>query len=681
MNFDSDDSLADESYDPNKHVEESESEEEEFWSSSRKPQRTRVHSTCPVPAGTAANATAPSSSKFPPAPPQTPPSATATSQSSPAPAPIQGPPFSCVFDDCNAKFARTYNLKAHCKKIHNQVPESIKNMKTERYTCDGCGGNFSNLRMHKPVCRGPKQQSAAAASGSSLTGVKNISVDSDDLFFSKFKEYCSGPQGGLSETSIKIYITRILQFSKHTKSLPEFSGFSLGKIGNVHCANQGIAYCDLPSLSSWVRYDLNSNEQKLQGAAAYLKLCDYLQYLIAEVGFVISDIPKAELSIRQSHIIGMRKIAKDFMGATQKNIVPDRQARREDQAALAETESEQKIPMDEMERLNTIYGQSEFRKSMYEKLVDMEAAVHEGKTSIVEIRNFLMLELLISSKGMRSDVIINMTFGEFYGAKSMEIQGVPYKVILVKEHKTKSSKGPMQVFITKSQYALVCQYNKTIRPQLCKVEDPIDGPVFVTQSGAKFWELSCAMSIFKKVTKTVHQVTPRDFRYLWAKKGQDSKDPEVQEKFPEMMGHSKATAQKSYIKQADKISKHADFHSKLGTGVENIEATFSAQMIDEEEAKTMELRRTRYIEEQKQKKDANFRPGGRRVFDFSEREIIKKTFLFVQEKTLNMSDYKKGRSESKEFNELVKKHLATGKTEMLVRTQVQNSFRAMYRQQ
>ena len=432
MNFDSDDSLADESYDPNKHVEESESDEEEFLSLSRKPQRTRVHSTCPVPAGTAANATAPSSSKFPPAPPQTPPSATATSQSSPAPAPIQGPPFSCVFDDCNAKFARTYNLKAHCKKIHNQVPESIKNMKTERYTCDGCGGNFSNLRMHKPVCRGPKQQSAAAASGSSLTGVKNISVDSDDLFFSKFKEYCSGPQGGLSETSIKIYITRILQFSKHTKSLPEFSGFSLGKIGNVHCANQGIAYCDLPSLSSWVRYDLNSNEQKLQGAAAYLKLCDYLQYLIAEVGFVISDIPKAELSIRQSHIIGMRKIAKDFMGATQKNIVRDRQARREDQAAAA--------------------------------------------------------------------------------------------------------------------------------------------------SGSAL------------------------------------------------------------------------------TGVKN-------------------------IEEEKPKEHAKFRPGGRRVFDLSEREIIKKTFQFVQEKHLNMSDYKKGRSESKEFNELVKKHLATGKTEMLVRTQVQNSFRAMYRQQ
>ena len=424
---------------------------------------------------------------------------------------------------------------------------------------------------------------------------------------------------------------------------------------------------------------LPSIESKGQGANAYIKLVDYLCDLL-ECHEHNTPLDIQQVAYRRSYLHAKRVNASQIHKSIQKNELPDRQDRQEDRANLAENESEMAIPVPEMEKLMVIYRESEYRRKMYEELKDMEGAICTNKISNIGIRNFLMLEILFECGGMRSDVITNMTLGEFFQNKA--IGDSDRHVILVKDHKTKQHKGSAQVIIPRSLKNLLVQYATKVRKTFCEIEDPVNSLMFVAQdSGNKIAKLSCAAELFKEKTGAKYHVTPRDFRYYYAHLGQASEDPVLNEQFPEYIGHCKATAQRTYIKKDAKIRAHAQFLDKLQSGAstsQSLPDVEDQENEEEERAKIIQAKRAMREEEVKTKEERHI-PGKRRAFSDQERALIKSTFKSVPQTNLKRGEFDAAIRENQEFAEFVTRHENEGKPLTKVFTQVTNSFHSMRR--
>jgi site-specific recombinase XerD len=101
-----------------------------------------------------------------------------------------------------------------------------------------------------------------------------------------------------------------------------------------------------------------------------------------------------------------------------------------------------------------------------------------------EIRDFLMLEVLLSSTGMRSDAVYNITIEELHSEKSTQTaSGKWVTAIETHEHKTQKTYGPQRVTMTKALYDLLVQFQMHIRrPLLCVSKPGPEDKLFVRSS-------------------------------------------------------------------------------------------------------------------------------------------------------------------------------------------------------
>ena len=322
---------------------------------------------------------------------------------------------------------------------------------------------------------------------------------------------------------------------------------------------------------AWLETE-NSLGVKCQGACAYVKLCDYLKYKI-EINEERSDAIKE----RFDDLLYKRSRAASRMTNYNVQIPNERRSRVLDAFYMAEQEEDMEIPAKEMVNLIQEYKNSEYRRNMYTQLNEMEECGVPG----TEIRDFLLMELLVETGGQRPNALINMTVYELRTAKPVTIDN--RKVCAsVSDVKTRHKHNHAQLIMPRELFYLVLKYLQHVRS-----EHGSEDVVFVTNNGTKMSNLAKSSALFKKVTGSRFKILPYSFRRVVSTAGQgrwvtnnnhsnnenfsnfwsvvvfkysyfnSSQDPRTNEKLPEYMGHSKNTARKYYLEMNEKINEHS----------------------------------------------------------------------------------------------------------------------------
>ena len=599
--------------------------------------------------------------------------------------------FKCDF--CDVRCGTKNALQKHYKNIHNEVPESFKTLKEKSVPCNNCGKPVKNMADHKKYCkvsnlgRQTPQSSGrlALAEGvaSPSTAMSSLQIEdsgdnqvlpgyiSEDAFYKRFFDFVVRESGHKSNTAT--------QYSKRLESFARFiqrtdPDFSWGSTLNFQ-HDTVEEYAIIPTCNKWVNSHESSSNQ--HGAVnAYMKLIDFLKFELFELQHVLAHTYSLILNGKFN---ALRENASRILKKTQTQILPERKARLADQAQLAENSDEVQVPMEEMERACKFYRDCPYRLSMYEQLKDMDHAMKFCNLTAVNIRNFLMLEILFEVGGQRPECIKNMTIENLMNADTLSTN-VEKRVIYISEHKTATTHGLANLIIPLPLFNLLLQYNVNVRAKLAAdLDDSFEGLLFVSKdTGEKIQRLDQCCKLFAKVTKTEYNIIPKSFRYLVADLGQRSDDPKIREKLPTHMNHSQSTAQLHYVKEAEKRKEHSEMLTEVWGESKNLPEVAAVEGFEENRAKINATKKAK-LEESAQKKDENFVAGGRKIFSPTERTLIINTFVDVPQSNLKQADYDKAVEESEEFRQMVDSHRDQGKPASKVFQQVANSFRASRR--
>ena len=599
--------------------------------------------------------------------------------------------FKCDF--CDVRCGTKNALQKHYKNIHNEVPESFKTLKEKSVPCNNCGKTVKNMSDHKKYCkvsnlgRQTPQNSGrlalAAGVASPSTAMSSLQIEdsgdnqvlpgyiSEDAFYKRFFDFVVKESGHKSNTAT--------QYSKRLESFARFiqrtdPDFSWGSTLNFQ-HDTVEEYAIIPTCNKWVNSHESSSNQ--HGAVnAYMKLIDFLKFELFELQHVLAHTYSLILNGKFN---ALRENASRILKKTQTQILPERKARLADQAQLAENSDEVQVPMEEMERACKFYRDCPYRLSMYEQLKDMDHAMKFCNLTAVNIRNFLMLEVLFEVGGQRPECIKNMTIENLMNADTLSTN-VEKRVIYISEHKTATTHGLANLIIPLPLFNLLLQYNVNVRDKLAAdLDDSFEGLLFVSKdTGEKIQRLDQCCKLFAKVTKTEYNIIPKSFRYLVADLGQRSDDPKIREKLPTHMNHSQSTAQLHYVKEAEKRKEHSEMLTEVWGESKNLPEVAAVEGFEENRAKINAAKKAK-LEESAQKKDENFVAGGRKIFSPTERTLIINTFVDVPQSNLKQADYDKAVEESEEFRKMVDSHRDQGKPASKVFQQVANSFRASRR--
>ena len=599
--------------------------------------------------------------------------------------------FKCDF--CETRCSKKNALLKHYKKYHDEVPESYKALKEKSVSCNNCGKSVKNLTDHNNYCKvsNPGRQTPqssgrlalAAGVASPSTAMSSLQIEdsgdnqvlpgyiSEEAFYKRFFDFVVKESGQKSNTATQ-YSKRLESFARFIqRTNPDFSWGS-----TLNFQHDTVEeYAIIPTCNKWVNSHESSANQ--HGALnAYMKLIDFLKFELFELQHVLVHTYSL---ILKGKFNDLRENASRLLKKTQTQILPERKARLADQAQLAENSDEVQVPMEEMERACKFYRDCPYRLSMYEQLKDMDHAMKFCNLTAVNIRNFLMLEVLFEVGGQRPECIKNMTIENLMNADTLSTD-VEKRVIYISEHKTANTHGLANLIIPLPLFNLLVQYSVHVREKLAAdLDDSFEGLLFVSKdTGEKIQRLDQCCKLFAKVTKTEYNIIPKSFRYLVAHLGQKSDDPKIREKLPTHLNHSQSTAQLHYVKEAEKRKEHSEMLTEILGESTNLPEVAAVEGFEESKAKINAAKKAK-LEESAQKKDDNFVPNLRHVFSPSEKTLIVNTFKSVQQSNLKKSDYDKALEESVEFRQLVESHREQGKNALKVFTQVANSFRSTRR--
>ena len=233
----------------------------------------------------------------------------------------------------------------------------------------------------------------------------------------------------------------------------------------------------------------------------------------------------------------------------------ERDDRRSKKESRAKEEAEREIPMDLLREYLNQWWKSVFRRQRYELLGIMENAVK--RLTATEIRDFLILETLISGAGQRGDVVRNMRISQLYNAKAVATkageEAEELYAISVTEHKTAKGRGAIEIMVPRSLRNLLIKFEREVRHLLAPMSKKIDDYLFVTNdTGEMMTRVDSAVGIFRKEVGCVNIMTAKSFRQYFATKAQNSDDPITRERMPIHMGHSQNTVQTYYLRRPER---------------------------------------------------------------------------------------------------------------------------------
>jgi site-specific recombinase XerD len=187
-----------------------------------------------------------------------------------------------------------------------------------------------------------------------------------------------------------------------------------------------------------------------------------------------------------------------------------------------------------------------------------------------EIRDFLMLEVLLSSTGMRSDAVYNITICELHSEKSTQTASGKWVVaIKVHEHKTQKTYGPQRVTMTKALYDLLVLFQVHVRPQLSVSKPGPEDKLFVRSSmrageqSETVTTMSSAINFFKIASECNLPITAKSYRYYFTHLAHYSADPEVRQNVPAHLGHSKEISDRVYLRGQEQRQEWANYRETL----------------------------------------------------------------------------------------------------------------------
>lgn len=530
---------------------------------------------------------------------------------------------------CIEEFINKSNLKRHLLKIHRlpmvESEKLLRRIEEKKGTCDLCEVEVSHMKKHLAT----KKHQANLKNGS-----KELTSDICDnkTFFEELQEYMSSVPGNLIKDTVQeTYLGKIKSFFKHT--FKHTGKFSLGRLILVTSTDK---YLPLPSCVSWVTKDFESQRSQSLACVSYIKLVDFVRNYISKNEHLMSDSLAAQ---RYNYLTRRRDEASGFEKGSSKNLAYDSRVKAREDNILAKDSSQQKISVMEMKTLCDVYRTSPFRQEKYRLLSEMRKVHSLGTISDVAIRNFLVWEVFFEGTGIRPDVVRNMTLWEFVNACETPSSDQGFKTIHVDRHKTQNSAAgvlhmPLQL------YTLVEQYIQLVRPCFPggKEEDP-DSYVFLTKEGNQLANLHEPCKVFIMATECGYKLTPYMLRHTVATLGQLHPDPNIGDKLPAHMNHSKDMARRAYMDEKSKDQEHFLMSRKV-FGKTQALPTMEEAAQDQLRLNINERKKKKLAEEQVERKKKHFTVTSRRKFSPDDVKVICQTFTSSDGTALkgNLSD-------------------------------------------
>ena len=643
--------------------------------------------------------------------------------------------FKC--DVCQAIFTIKSNLGRHYKNVHGAIPKRYKDLPARKHHCEACDGEFCDIYKHRRHCKYYIEQSSAPgtshrhplscpktpSSKKKLSGLptpsskrpktppagagalseedssedeenenqskkpakkretfyddtisKNIPIPNDDEVLNDLENFIIKIDKRAKSTASQ-YVSKIKHFLRFQKK--KDANFSLARCQMQHI--RGANSCVYPS--EWIAdFPDYADSNVVHSLSAYIKLIDFTIHNLQQKLPLMED--RNVFRDHKMDLDALRDQCKRELRQAQKGSEGKKQSRQAKKEEQAQDESEKEVPMDVLQECLDSYKNSEWRASYYQKLTDLRQAKEKH---FIKIRNFLILETILASKGQRGEVVLKMTTENVYGSHIVE--GKTDKFCMsIAEHKTSRSAGEVRIFLSRSLRNLLLQYDTYIRHRLSKVPEDPNVPFFLSNNGHPLTRSDMAMDIFVKKSSCKYQVTAKSLRRLYAYKGQSHEDASVREKLPGYMAHSRGEALKSYIRPKEKTREHLKILESFGED-------YADEILPEvsEPEGVMETRRRRIRAEaeeehqaREQREQHNFEQSARRTFDPADRKCIRNAFdsmedLAAETESINRSTFEQARERVADFGSMVKRQIDKGKKESKVFQEVRSSYRAYKR--
>ena len=194
---------------------------------------------------------------------------------------------------------------------------------------------------------------------------------------------------------------------------------------------------------------------------------------------------------------------------------------------------------------------SDYVAEKFRQCSTLFACLQAGEVTCVQVRNFLMLTLLISTCGNRGDAIMNMTLKDWNEADEFEDEGRKVYLVDVGVHKTHRRFSAAQLpILDRNLVDAVNSYILRARPQLFDDGSQSSGFVFPAQgSGKRVNDMGGSLRIFNGVMN----VPPRKrlgtmrFRHACAEWAQQCGDEYVMLHMAEALSHTATMHEKRYL--------------------------------------------------------------------------------------------------------------------------------------
>lgn len=613
---------------------------------------------------------------------------------------------------CQLTCTFKHNLVKHYRVVHQiEPPDTLKAQPAPKKQCPHCASWYVRLDEHLQTCKvlkgkvrtssqiSPPATAAddkrskfvfpamntsfreAAASGASSPGHKLTVMSLQEALSSspvrsvikkpnapscklleEFSVWCESSDGGnMAKNSARLYCSKVNSLAEFERSRDP--SFLMDLVGEIGWMVDG--YRSLPKCGDWADTFKGFSNKSL-AINAYLKLVDFLQSKLVLDNDRLDILTRMD---RELYLKERRKEASKISKNVSSQIPIDRmenEAQREAFLGLNE------VSNDEMGRLIKLYFESEQREAYYQELEKMP----EGRFNAVEARDFLALELIVSS-GARPGAAFNMTHMELFSAR-IAPTNPDKRVISVMKHKTAATHGSQDFIVSLRLVNIIKKFTTTFFEELNgKPRQSSKDPIFIRHGGHIMEHFEASVAIFRRITKTKEPIIGKSFRRYYASLGQDSEDPHIRENLPKHMGHSRETALRSYVRKGAEVKDYDEILSKIVNDPVRKPAMTLGKAEAEAEAKIREEGAAEAASKLRQKGPE--RRTATNFFLSAERELIMRTFKHVDKDNLPKAEVDKAIAENEEFEDLFQSFFNEGYSRAKFTSSVMNSFRAQRR--
>ena len=632
---------------------------------------------------------------------------------------------------CDQVLGRRDALKVHLMDVHrlshaDANSELAKRPGDPRATCQYCGTemNKKQLVIHYRICKKAPKTKVAAARGTASqdlnvsrdslverTGnleIKGVPLMSEEKFLEDLRAYMDAEDGGnLAQKSTKNYMMRIHDYGKYwKKENPNFSFAKLCIFGNKACL-------DPPSPANW-ETTLGSAQARGQGLSAFNKMIDFLRtraLLAKDRG----QISKEDYGTHESVLSGIRAAASRILKRVEKYKEQEKTEGDAQRERLAEGDRDREVPGPVLEKILKAYLGCDYRKEMFNLFAgDLEDALRRNKVTPTQVRDFVIVECILTAPGGRNDSWYKMKVKELLNPRFLD-DGKKV-CIEVGRHKTSKNYGAARDIMPVRTYNAIMKYYQTARSLIYPKSKKDDGEehVFVQGGNGNWFDrpYDVLEAMLKKGSDFDYRITPYAIRRHLSTEAQGHSSAQIRENMPRHMNHSEKTAKGTYRKKMAQIEEHSKFLDELVTwstpddqlpDVQLNEGDVEADRVrvnraEKEKAvqkKTAQDERVQANKSARSTRSAR-KPGERYFFSPDDRKIVQRAFLFAVDSDGNRkptitsyigtmrgqkSDFHKAYDGDKVFKGMVDRIMEEEDFEMSeMKTKIMNCYRALHRE-